>query len=80
MDQDYRKKIEKVINEGEIKKFAYDGCHKIYLIESEEQEKEAKSYKYEILPIEELLNTYKDSCDLRFINFWGLNKESLVEQ
>lgn len=76
----YQDKIEKVVNEGKIKKFAYDGCHKIYLIESEEQEKEAKSYRYNILPIEELLNTYEDSCSLRFINFWDLSKEPLVNQ
>ena len=28
------------------KEFAYDGCHKIYLIESQEQRDEADSYGY----------------------------------
>lgn len=76
----YQDKIEKVVNEGKIKKFAYDGCHKIYLIENEEQEKEAQNYKYVIMPIKLLLIAYERSCSLKFINFWDSKKPSLIPQ
>ena len=56
------------------KMFAYDGCHKIYLIESEQQLSEARANEYSIYPISQLQRTYEDSCDLRFINDWGLSK------
>lgn len=65
--------------ETEVKKFAYDGCHKIYLIEDESDEKMALEYTYEILPIEELEETFEKSCSLRFISNWKLTK-SFVRQ
>ncbi len=65
--------------ETEAKKFAYDGCHKIYLIEDEADEKMALEYTYKILPIEELEETFEKSCELRFISNWKLTK-SFVKQ
>ena len=56
------------------KYFAYDDCHKIYIIEDKEDLKEAKEIGYTILPIEEIEKTYKNSCELRFINNWKLTK------
>lgn len=55
------------------KKFAYDGCHKIYVIEDEKDEQDAKKLGYTICPLSELENIYKNSCDLRFISNWKLN-------
>ena len=52
--------------------FAYDGCHKMYIIESDDDLKSATSYGYQILPIEELPRTYVESCPLRFIDPWDL--------
>lgn len=77
---DYQKTIQEVIDKGEIKFFAYEGCHKIYLIENEEQLEEAKKILYEIFPIDYLLEIYKDSCPLRFINYWDSEKPSLIPQ
>ena len=54
--------------------FAYDGCHKIYLIENKDEIKEATEYGYELLPIRLLKETYENSCELKFINFWNLSK------
>jgi hypothetical protein len=54
------------------KKFAFDGCHKIYLIENKAEEKEALSYGYHILPIRELPQAYENSCSLKFISNWPL--------
>lgn len=55
-------------------KFAYDGCHKIYIIEDREDEQKAIDCEYEILPISDLINTYLNSCELRFIRNWKLDK------
>ena len=60
------------------KQFAYDGCHKIYLIEDETDLNEAKR-GYSILPISKLKKTFNDSCGLQFISNWKLDK-SFVEQ
>lgn len=61
----------KVITNG---KFAYNGCHKIYIIEDKEDEQKAIEYGYSILPISKLKITYDKSCSLKFINNWKLNK------
>lgn len=52
--------------------FAYDGCHKIYIIEDENDRKTALEWGYILYPIEQLLSKYNDSCELRFINNWKL--------
>lgn len=54
------------------KKFAFDGCHKIYLIESPEEELDARQTGYDIFPINFLQQAYKDSCQLKFIQDWAL--------
>ena len=64
------------INNMEVigKSFAYDNCHKIYIIEDEEDLKQAQEIGYNILDIEDIKKTYEDSCSLRFISNWKLNK------
>jgi hypothetical protein len=62
------------------KEFAYDGCHKIYLIETEEEKQEALNYEYNILDISKLEETYNKSCPLKFINYWNLDKDGIVHQ
>lgn len=59
--------------------FAYDNCHKIYIIENEEDRRQAVEYGYDIYPIEDLEKAYTQSCELRFISNWSLNKQ-YVEQ
>lgn len=53
-------------------KFAYDGCHKIYVCEDEEDVEEAKSYGYDIFDIDKMEDTYNNSCPLKFISNWKL--------
>lgn len=55
--------------------FAYDGCHKIYIIEDENDRKDALECGYDILPISELLTKYNRSCELKFISNWKLTKK-----
>jgi hypothetical protein len=61
------------------KKFAFDGCHKIYLLESRKDETEARAIGYSILPVSELQDAYDGSCALRFISNWELTT-SFVHQ
>jgi hypothetical protein len=61
--------------ETTAKAFAYDGCHKIYLLERDLDWKNASGDGYTILPIEKLVETYDGSCDLRFISNWALTKK-----
>ena len=60
--------------------FAYDGCHKIYLLDNKEDIEEAKSYEYDIYPIKELKKSYWYSCGLRFISGWSPEFKTYVSQ
>lgn len=55
-------------------KFAFDGCHKIYIIEDEIDRKEAEEYDYQIFDLKEIQEKYENSCDLKFISNWKLDK------
>jgi len=57
------------------KHFAYDGCHKIYLIEDYQDMAEVEKTNYSIIEIEDLPSVYKDSCELRFISNWQLTEQ-----
>ena len=52
--------------------FAFDNCHKIYILESEKDKEEAVKFNYSILPMVEIEETYNKSCCLRFIKNWQL--------
>jgi len=52
--------------------FAFDGCHKIYVCESADDESEAEAAGYSLLPVERLAETFEQSCPLRFVSNWGL--------
>lgn len=47
--------------------FAFDGCHKFYLIENDNERRELEGYGYRIYKIEDLPLAWCDSCPLRFI-------------
>jgi hypothetical protein len=69
------------INGVEItaKQFAWDGFHKIYLINSESERKRLVGYGYTLFPIDELESAYSSSCGLRFVHNADL-KSSVVDQ
>lgn len=54
--------------------FAYDGCHKIYIMENIEDIMLFTALGYDIYPIEKLKETWKNSCPLKFINNGNLKK------
>lgn len=58
-------------NKITAKEFFFDGCHKIYLIEDEQDKLDFfnKGWSEEdIYPIDNLPNIFDNSCSLRFIN------------
>jgi len=60
-------------------KFAYDNCHKIYIIEDQTDIEEAKEIGYDVYPIENLKEIYEHSCELRFISNWKLTKNYVTQ-
>lgn len=65
------------INGKEVlgKEFAYDGCHKIYILEDNNDKNKALELGYKVYPIEDIKSAYNNSCELRFISNWKLNKD-----
>lgn len=77
-----KKKLTVTIN-GHIvtaKKFAYDGCHKIYLLENKEEQNSAVTLGYTIFPIIDIMEIYEGSCSLRFISGWSPEFKQYVPQ
>jgi hypothetical protein len=63
--------------------FAWDGCHKIYLIKTASDRSLMDSYGWEsgaYHPIWELPQAWEDSCSLRFISWADLTLPNLVNQ
>ena len=71
------------------KTFVYDGCHKLYVITSEEERQRARRLSYIVddstaedeteHPISELEEYYLKSCPLRFIETFGIGtNESMI--
>ena len=59
--------------------FAYDGCHKIYICECQQDENDAIACGYKIFTIEYLEEVWKNSCPLRFISNWKLTTHYVVQ-
>jgi hypothetical protein len=51
---------------------AYDGCHKIYLLDSVGEVAEARSIGYDIYPDAEVERLFDRSCGLEFVQPWSL--------
>lgn len=62
------------------KEFAWDTCHKIYLIETPKERETFLEYEYDLFPIEELEKAYANSCELRFISHGNLDLPNVVNQ
>lgn len=50
----------------------YDGCHKIYLVRSDNEAREAMGYGYELCRVSDIPEIWDASCPLRFISFWDV--------
>ena len=61
--------------------FFTDGCHKIYVAETEADIKTMKGYEYgEMHPMTALEKTFDGSCYLRFISWVDVKKPNIVPQ
>ena len=58
---------------------AYDGCHKFYYIEDEQDEVEARSCGYEICLFEDFIKLWNESCPLRFLSNWKLTEQPIKQ-
>lgn len=74
LSEEQLNKLNDIIKNSGAEKFAFDGCHKIYLIETDGDEVEAIKTGYIIMPIKLLAVTFDRSCGLRFIHNWKLDK------
>lgn len=55
--------------------FAYDGCHKIYVLKQKNDIKEFKKLGYQLFRLEGgIIQCYLDSCSLRFIDLYDGSK------
>lgn len=60
--------------------FAYDGCHKIYLLNDNESIIEAEDAGYDVYDIGNIISAFVYACPLRFINKWEGECETIVTQ
>ncbi len=63
--------------------FAYDGCHKIFLIDTSETRRQITGCGYsaaDILPVSELARVWQQTCPLRFIHWADLRRPDVVPQ
>lgn len=70
------------INGKEVKtngSYAFDNCHKFYILENDEDKMKALDIGYDIYPVKHLATDLEHSCPLRFINNWNLKETYLVQ-
>ena len=69
--------------------FAWDGCHKIYLLDNGDTDKNGENgYMlskngepgYKVLPVSRLQRVWDQSCPLRFISNWTLDKDYVPQR
>lgn len=54
---------------------AFDGCHKLYVCETQDEADDAEQTGYDIYPMGRLPDLWERSCALRFISNWQLNEQ-----
>lgn len=67
----------------EATEFAYDGCHKVYLIDTPAVRETLVGYGYEegdFHPVSALPELWETTCPLRFISWGDLRDDDLVPQ
>lgn len=53
--------------------FAWDGCHKLYIVTDQESRDQLEGYGYDFFNIAELQECWDSSCMLKFISDASLN-------
>lgn len=68
------------INGKEVKTngaYAFDNCHKFYILKNDEDKMKALKIGYKIYPVENLVTDLEYSCPLRFVNSFDLTETYL---
>ena len=66
--------------------FVWDGCHKIYILEDDEDLKDVRQkwgqleFNKDIFSIKAIFNVWVESCPLRFISNWKLTKDYIKQE
>ena len=60
--------------------FVWDGCHKIYVLQTPEEVQEASNDGFIIHPIKDLPEIYRRSCSLRCMSYWDVAKPYICPQ
>lgn len=61
-------------------KLVYDGCHKIFVLTSHDQESELEAAGYkpaDIYPADQVRALWEKSCPLRFVHHWNLEAQGM---
>jgi len=58
---------------------AWDGCHKIYFLQDDGRETQARSFGYDIYPCSQLRQMIADSCSLVFVSRWGYDNDDFAD-
>ena len=66
-------------NTVDIIKFAWDRCHKIYLLRNEDELNELTELGYDIYDPEQLSDVWNRSCGLRFISSGDLTEQYIKQ-
>ena len=61
----------RVIESSELS-IAYDGCHKLYILENDNEVEDARYTGYMIYPASDVRKLVLESCGLVFINLWDV--------
>lgn len=70
-------KLNAIAAKGDAVSLAFDGCHKIYLLQSREDISDARACDYYIVPSSQIHKVWEDSCGLRFVSAWSLADDAL---
>lgn len=54
--------------------FAFDGCHKIYILKDFKERAAATENMYETFDLQKIVEVFYNSCNLRFIRSWDLQE------
>lgn len=59
---------------------AYDGCHKIYILQDGKDVTGARDHGYTVCDLNTIKEIYEKSCPLRFIENWKLDGTCYAKQ
>jgi len=72
MNETLKEKLDAI--EASDLQIAFDGCHKLYLVDGPGEVSDARANGYDLYPAKEIRALVNRSCGLVFVNAWNLGK------